>query len=215
MTSRPDDHRIRVRTPTRVLTDAGARDVTVEALSARGALLFAPAPIGHVGRVVDLALPSLNGRELLITAGIERVDPVKGGEAVAVQFMIADVELRRGLNELLALLLDGTGGGTRRHPRVIYDVRVRLGPDGERIGRLEEISLSGASLRIGGQLPAGTPLVFRVPLVSGATWLKLVGRVVQQRLALDGGYHTGVAFDALDDATRVALSRLLADLMCR
>jgi len=209
------DHRIRVTTPTRVRTADGERPVTVVALSARSALLLAEQPLGEVGRTIDLLLPGIGGDELEITAGIDKVDLVREGAAVAVQFMIAEPALRRALGDLLALLLAGNGGGTRRHPRIIYDVRVRLGGDAERIGRLEEISLSGASVRVGTQLAAGDPLILRVPLMRGGTFLRLVGRVVSQRPAVDGGHHTGVAFDDLNERTRHELSTLLADLMCR
>lgn len=210
-----EDHRIRVRTPTRVVTADGERAVTIVALSARTALLLAEEPLGAVGRVVDVVVPALGGTELVITAGIERVERVREGHAVTVHFIIVEQPLRRALNELLALLLASAGGGSRRHARVIYDVRVRLGSDAERLGRLEEISLAGASVRVDSVLQPGDPLIVRVPQVSGAASLRLVGRVVGQRPALDGGFHTGIAFDGLDADTRAALSRLLADLMCR
>ena len=210
-----EDHRIRVSTPTRVVTADGERAVTIVALSARTALLLAAEPLGAVGRVIDLVVPALGRSELVITAGIERVERVREGHAVTVHFIIAEQPLRRALNELLALLLDGAGGGSRRHARVLYDVRVRLGDDADGRGRLEELSLAGASVRLGTVLAAGAPLVLHVPEIWGAASLRLVGRVVGQRPALDGGWHTGVAFDALDADTRAALSRLLADLMCR
>jgi hypothetical protein len=209
------DHRIRGTTPTRVRTSAGDRDVTVVALSARSALVLAPEPLDEVGRTVDLLLPGIGGAELEITAGIARTDRVREGAAVVVQFMIAEPSLRRALSDLLALLLAGDGGGTRKHPRVIYDVRVRIGSEAEHIGRLEEISLSGASVRVPMRLLNDEPLIMRVPLVRSGSFLRLVGRVVSQRKALDGGLHTGVAFDALDERMRIELGTLLADLMCR
>jgi hypothetical protein len=209
------DHRIRVTTPTRVRTADGERPVTVVALSARSALMLADAPLGAIGRTIDLLLPGLDGAELEITAGIERIEQVREGAAVAVQFMIADPPLRRALTDLLALLLAGDGGGTRRHPRVIYDVRVRIGSEAEQIGLLEEISLSGASLRVGKPLEKDEPLILRVPLIRSGLPVRIVGRVVAQRPAADGGYHTGVAFDDLDERTRGELGTLLADLMCR
>jgi hypothetical protein len=210
------DHKIRVTTPTRVRTAEGDRPVTVVALSARSALMLAAEPVGAVGRTLDLLLPGLDGAELEITAGIERIEPVREGSAIAVQFMIADPPLRRALGDLLALLLAGDGG-VRRHPRIIYDVRVRVrvGSEDERIGLLEEISLSGASVRVGSRLGPGDPLLLRVPVLRGGTSLRLVGRVVGQRPAAAGGHHTGVAFDALDERTRRELGVLLADLMCR
>lgn len=213
--ARVQDHRIRVTTPTRVRTADGERAVTVVALSARSALLLADAPLGDVGRTIDLLLPGVGGEELEITAGIERIEQVREGAAVAVQFMIADPPLRRALGDLLALLLAGDGGGTRRHPRVIYDVRVRVGGDAEKIGRLEEISLSGASVRVGARLQQDDPLILRVPLMRNGQSLRLLGRVVSQRPSLDGGYHTGLAFDELDERTRGELGMLLADLMSR
>lgn len=213
--ARAQDHRIRVTTPTRVRTSDGERAVTVVALSARSALMLADAPLGEVGRTIDLLLPGVGGEELEITAGIERVEQVREGAAVAVQFMIAEPPLRRALGDLLALLLAGDGGGTRRHPRVIYDVRVRVGSDAEQVGRLEEISLSGASVRVGARLHEGDVVILRVPLMRNSHSLRLIGRVVAQRPSLDGGYHTGVAFDELDERTRSELGALLADLMSR
>jgi hypothetical protein len=210
------DHRIRVTTPTRVRTADGERPVTVVALSARSALMLANEPLGDIGRTIDLVLPGIDGSELEITAGIERIERVREGEAVAVQFMIADPPLRRALTDLLALLLAGDGGGTRRHPRVIYDVRVRIGSEAEKLGRLEEISLSGASIRVGKRLAKDEPLILRIPLISGeGSSVRVVGRVIDQRPAADGGHHTGVAFDDLDERTRAELGRLLADIMCK
>jgi hypothetical protein len=213
--NRVRDSRIRVVKPARVRTADGEQAVTVVAMSARSALVLAKEPLGGVGRVIDLMLAGVDGSELEITAGIERVERVREGDAVAVHFMLAEPALRRALTDLLATLLAGDGGGTRRHPRVIYDVRVRIGSDAERLGRLEEISLSGASIRVGTQLGKDDPLILRVPLIRSGTSLRLIGRVVDQRPSPDGGYHTGVAFDALDERTRGELGTLLADLMSR
>src|SRR5262249_26309261 len=107
------DHRIRVSQPARVRTADGEHDVTVLAMSGRTALLLAKEPLGIVGRVIDLWMPGVDGAELEITAGIERIERVPEGEAVAVHFMIAEPALRRAINDLLARLLTGDGGGTR------------------------------------------------------------------------------------------------------
>ena len=211
------DHRIRVSTQTHVLTDEGSLEVTVVALSARSALLFSKSELGAPGRVIELILPSLAGVNLHVTAGIEKSEKVKEGAAVTVHFIIAEQSLRVALNELLALLLAGTGGGTRKHPRVIYDVHVRLdgGGNSDR-GRLEEISLSGACVLTKLELPLNAPLLLHVPLLSGGSALRLVARAVDQKPDRHGGgLRTGMAFDALDGDTRLALGRLLADLMCR
>ena len=210
------DHRIRVSTQTHVLSDEGKHDVTVVALSARSALIFAGRELGVPGGVIELILPSLAGRELRITAGIEKSERVKEGAAVTVHFIVADQELRRALNELLALLLAGTGGGSRKHPRVIYDVRVRVdGDTASDRARLEEISLSGGCIVTKLHLGPSAPLVVHVPLLNGGSALRLGARVVEQKAEPDGGYRTGIAFDTLEGDARLALGRLLADLMCR
>jgi PilZ domain len=214
--SAANDHRIRVSTKTYVQTDEGKYDVTVVALSARSALLFAGRELGVAGGVIDLILPSLAGRELRVTAGIEKSERIKEGAAVTVHFIVADQELRLGLNELLALLLAGTGGGSRKHPRVIYDVRVHIdsGALHDR-ARLEEISLSGGRIVTQLLLGPNAPLTVQVPLLNGGSSLRLGARVVAQKPDPDGGFRTGIAFDSLEGDRRLALGRLLADLMCR
>ena len=177
--SAANDHRIRVSTQTYVQTDEGKHDVTVVALSARSALLFAGREVGVPGRVIELILPSLAGRELRVTAGIEKSERIKEGAAVTVHFIVADQELRLALNELLALLLAGTGGGSRKHPRVIYDVRVRV--DSASLhdrARLEEISLSGGCIVTQMMLGPNAPLTVHVPLLGGGPSLRLNARVV-------------------------------------
>ncbi|MCA1665281.1 MAG: PilZ domain-containing protein, partial [Myxococcales bacterium] len=67
----------------------------------------------------------------------------------------------------------------------------------------------------GMQLPPDEPIILRVPTIREGDSLRVLGRVVTQRPSTDGGYHTGVAFDSLDDRARRELGTLLADLMFR
>jgi hypothetical protein len=210
-----EEHRICLTLRARVTTALGPRDVTVQALSGHTAVLTSLAPLGLTGHTLDLHLPAANGGEVTVTAGIERVDDSGPGELTTVHFMLHEPAVRRALNELLVMLLGGDGGGTRRHPRVIYDTRVRFGDDGEFMGKLEELSLGGAGLRVGVALAEGLPFVLFVPSLMGAEELRLSARVINQRRAPDGGYRTGVAFDTLDEATAAQLRQLLADLMLR
>jgi hypothetical protein len=210
----PDDHRIRLTLRAKVTTPLGTRDVTVQALSGHGALVSTIASIGFVGRTVELQLPSAKGA-IAVLAGIEKVERVPPGELVTLHFIVPDSTVRGELNALLASLLGGDGGGTRRHPRVIYDTRVRFGDNGEFIGKLEEISLGGAGIRVGMALAESLPFVLWVPSLTAARELRLPARVVNQRRAPDGGYRTGVAFDELEAETVTALGKLLADLMQR
>jgi hypothetical protein len=208
------DHRIKVLITTRVRTELGERAVKLVAISAKTALVFAPESIGIVGHCVDLFLPAV-GHDIEVLSGIERVDQVVEGYAATIRFIVADTEVRNSLNELLALLLAGDGGGSRKHPRILYDTPVTLGEGKLGRGRLEEISLSGMSVRVRDRLHNDTVLSVTVPQIRQRPPLVLVGRVVNQRLSAEGGYHTGIAFDTLGIDDRIALSALLADLMSR
>jgi hypothetical protein len=211
----PDDHRIRLTLRARVVTALGTRDVTVQTLSAYGAQIATPSPLGFTGRTIELHLPAANGETLTLTAGIGKVERVAPGELVSLHFIVPDGAARGSINRLLTHLLGGDGGGTRRHPRVIYDTRVRFGDNGEFFGRLEEISLGGAGLRVAMALAEGLPFVLLVPSLLGSEELRLSARVVNQRRASDGGFRTGVAFEPLSPELHARLGKLLADLMQR
>jgi hypothetical protein len=206
------DHRIKVSITTRVQTQAGERAVRIVALSAKTALLYSPESVGAIGHSVNLLLPAIE-REIEVMAGIERVDSVLEGYASTVRFIVADGELRRSLNELLTLLLAGSGGGARQHPRILYEASLALGQYGQ--GMLEELSLNGLSMRIARQLANNAELTIAIPHILHRPPVVLVGRVTNQRSSLEGGYHTGVAFHPLSAEQRMALSALLIDLMSR
>lgn len=209
------DRRVKVCANTRALTGDGERAVRLVGLSARTALLFAPEPVGAVGKCIDLFLPVIGGREIRLTAGIDSVERVLEGQAVTVTFIIADPELRRELHALLALLLAGDDGNGKKQPSQLYDVAVTYGPKGNLRGQLEEISPGGLSMRVAERLAHDLRVDVTVPPLRDGEPLELRGRVTGQRLSREGGYHTALVFDSVDHRTRVALSALLADLMCR
>jgi hypothetical protein len=206
------DHRIKVSITTRVRTEAGERAVRVVALSAKTALLYSPESVGAVGQCVDLLLTGIE-REFEVRAGIERVESVFEGYASTVRFIVTDAEQRRRLNELLTLLLAGSGGGARKHPRILYEASLAVGQYGQ--GMLEELSLSGLSMRIPRQLANDAELTIAIPHILHRAPVLVAGRVTNQRPSPDGSYHTGVAFHPLSAERRMALSALLVDLMWR
>ncbi|MDB4968381.1 MAG: hypothetical protein JWN44_4070 [Myxococcales bacterium] len=209
------NRRIRVQTSTRAIVDDQPRDVTVVGLSARTALLVSPTELAASGKTMSLLLPTVNGAEIDLMVGVDSVEKVAEGWVVAVTFMVIEQQVRTALNDLMALLLAGTGGGNRKHPRIIYDVTVRHGPALALFGKLEEISVGGLSVRVPERLAPGAMMRVSVPDYSSQAPLVFDGTVVQQRLSKEGGYHTGIAFGELDGELRARLARLLADLLCR
>lgn len=213
---RPDknDRRIRVSTTTRAVIDGRERSVLLVGLSAQSALLVTSEEVSCLGSIVSLYLPVI-GQEIEVLAGVQRVDRTAQGFAVGVLFMVSERATRQALHDLMVLLLAGDGGGSRSHPRVIYDTAIRYGPTLTQLGRLGELSLRGAGIRIKDRLAVNETVRLSIPDYGAGVHLVLMARVANQRLSPEGGYETGVEFLAVDATTRGRLTNLLADLLCR
>jgi hypothetical protein len=208
------ERRIRVSTKTRALLANQSCEVLVVGLSARTALFVTRDDPGVAGETVTLYLPTVHG-ELELFAGVEQVDKTNEGFAVAVAFIVAEQQTRQALNDLMTLLLAGDGGGSRTHPRVIYDVAIRYGEALSQYGRLDELSVRGAGVRVREEMAMGAQLMVSIPDFASDDRLVMTGRVVNQRPSNEGGYHTGVEFVSVAPELRAQLARLLADLLCR
>jgi len=209
------DRRLEVSAITRARTVDGERAVRIVGLSARTALLVAPEPLGWAGQCIDVDVPIVGGRDLSVMAGIAHSEHCKEGHVITVEFVIIDADVRRQLNELLALLLAGEPDADTRQPRVVYDVVVAYGPMAARHAHLQEISLSGLSMRTAERIAHEVVLDVVVPALRGDATVAVRGRVTGQRLSAEGGYITALDLEPLDGTRRHELSALVADLMCR
>ncbi|MDB4964972.1 MAG: hypothetical protein JWN44_661 [Myxococcales bacterium] len=207
--------RLEVSTLASVVGPTGLQLVHLVGLSAKSAEVVAPTYVGSIGDCLDLLLPVVGGRELVVPAGIVSTGPDGDRERVALEFMIAEVHVRHELNELLALLLAGRPDAVTLLPRVIYDTVAVYGPAGQRRGHLEELSLTGLAIRTTERLAHGFVMTVAVPAYRTAATLMLEGRVDGQQLSPDGGYRTVLSFGAMSAQQRRELGALLADLMCR
>ena len=208
------DRRIGVSAITRARTADGERTVRIVGLSARTALLIAAESLGFTGQCLDLDVPVVGGRDLSVMGGIARAERCKDGWAVTVEFVVVEGDVRRQLNELLALLLAGDLDDAAQKERVVYDAPVAYGPTATQRAHLQEISLSGLSMRVHERMPHELVVDVTVPTLRGES-MALRGRVTGQRLSAEGGYITAVDFEPLDGTRRHALGTLVADLMCR
>lgn len=209
------DRRVEVSAITRARTAEGERTVRIVGLSSRSALLVSAEALGWPGQCIDVDVPMVGGRDLTVMAGIASSEPGRDGHVTSVELVVVDGDVRRQLNELLALLLAGEPDSDTRQPRVVYDVVVAYGPAGARRGHLQEISLAGLSMRVGERIAHDVVVDVAVPTLRGGASLVLRGRVGGQRLSAEGGYITAVDFEPLDRARRHELGALVADLMCR
>lgn len=205
--------RIKVQTQTRVQTARGEQPVLMVALGAQTALLLAAGPLGKEGEIVEVHLPAVGG-EVVVTSGVEKVDRVAEGYVITVQFIVAEQAVRRALDELLNLLLQGDGGGERRHPRIRHDIPIAYGEMGQLPAQLEEISVSGMSMRVSERMAEGSQLKVSIPDHYGGVRLSVRGRVINSRPSEDGkSCHIGVAFETLEPKTVNDLRELLAELV--
>ncbi len=212
---RRGDRRIAVSAITSARTPSGERTVRIVGLSAKTALLLSPEPLARPGQTIDLDVPVIGGQELVVMAGVIKDEPTRDGVATAVEFVIVEAEVRRQLNELLALLLAGEPDADARRPRVVYDTWVAYGPTGGQRAHLQEVSLTGLTMRVSQRMAHGLVLDVTLPPFRAGAPIALRGRVTGQRLSAEGGYVTTLDFEPLDGARRYAVGALIADLMCR
>ena len=212
MSSSPK-RRIRVQTQTTVVTARGEQPVLMVAIGAQTALLLAAGPLARLGETLDLHLPAF-GEDLLVTAGVERLEPVAEGTVMTVHFMVVEQHTRKKLEELLSLLLTGDGGGERRHPRIRHDIPIAYGEQAEHAAQLEEISLAGIAMRVDDKPAIGAPLKITIPDDRGGVRVVVRGKVVNERPTEDGkAFSVGIAFEGVEGATRNAIAALLAELV--
>ena len=213
MTTPGLNRRIKVSTQTRAVNARGEHAVLMVAIGARSALLLAAGPLGEVGQTLDLYLPAF-GEDLMIACGVEHTERIADGFVVTVEYMVVDQKIRRSLEMLLGLLLQGDGGGERRHPRIRHQIAIVYGERNEKPAQLELISLSGLGMSATEALPVGTRLKISLPDMYGGIRLALRGVVVNQKAAENGfGYQVGVAFDKLEPALHEELNALLIELV--
>jgi hypothetical protein len=171
-------------------------------------LIVAELPAGQ-GERVQLHLPGPGGA-IEVPSEVERVAGAAPAFEMVVTFALVEPTRRKELDQLLRLLLAGSGGGARKSPRVARRLEVRLVSRGEQAALLTDLSRGGLGLVSADPLVVGEEVHVRVGD------LVLRGRVVNQRPVTAGGLlatQAGIAFLPLDAATTAALDRLLIQLL--
>jgi hypothetical protein len=205
---------IKVAAETRLIKAGREQVVVLVALSPSSALVQAREPIGEAGDVLELFVPVIGGKELRLTAGVDRAERADDGFVAEVEFMFDDAAERRALDDLVALLLGGTGGGRREHPRVTYGVPVRYG-ERDREAELVDVSVSGAQFRAREALAMGALTTLAIPNAGGRGQLTLRCQVRNVRPADAGRFAIGVQFLELTDEQRADIASLLRTLLSR
>jgi c-di-GMP-binding flagellar brake protein YcgR len=209
--------RIHVSTPIEVAGAEGIVEAELRDLSHGGARFTSQRRIGREGDQIELFLPGPGGEEIGISAAIVRLFERGEQREVAVRFVMVEPSKERALHDLIETLLEGDGGGKRRHPRVARRLNVECKTTAQLVSVLEDISRGGAGIAVDAPLQLDEPILVIIPDSHGEDLLTLPGRVMNNRKVNDDPprFVVGVAFDALSPERRRLLDMLLRGLCGR
>ena len=163
------------------------------------------------GDLVELSLPALAGKRIDVMAEVVRANPAE----LALAFVVVEPGSQKALEDLLALLLAGDGGGRRKSPRIARRLPIRYGQWSEKEGELVDLSRGGLGMIVARPLGVGDEVLVLVPRVGGEDF-KLKGVVRNQRAVQSLAkktFQVGVSFDADDRDQALRVETLLARLL--
>src|SRR5262245_49776991 len=132
---------IQLSTSINVVGPKGSAPATLVELSRAGARLVSRLQLGDAGAtlVLDLGDTKVRARVVRSTAGARE-------HSTSVLFLASEAAEQQGLQQMIAKLMAGDGGGKRKHPRVARRVDMRYGNLHELQAQLQDISRGGLSM---------------------------------------------------------------------
>ena len=206
--------RVHVSTKIQVSGTQGIGEASLQDLSRGGARVLVDRRVGELGDTLELFFPDLTGTEEIGVVGeIVRLEEAADGFfELGVRFVVVEPRMEQALTELLESLLEGFGGGFRRHPRIARRIGVRYGSQENLLAMLENISHGGLSMHVSKPLVLDERIDVALLDGDGQEILLLPGRVVNHRTVTDGElpvYSVGLSFQELSQRQRGALDDLL------
>lgn len=188
-------------------------------LSWGGALFHCDAVPGDVGDMLEVELPYHVREPIRIESEILRVNREEDGRhAVAVRFSSVSTEAEAHLEKVLEMLLSGTGGGRRRHPRLVQRLEIYFDDPADIRATLEDISHGGLAVTVPYSFSIDQSVqltVYGRPVVRE---LRLRARVVNQTTVEDDKlqlFRVGLKFEHPTDELQSLIERLLKKLASR
>jgi hypothetical protein len=188
-------------------------------LSWGGALLDCDRAPGAPGDTLEVELPYHAGDPIRIESEIIRVDRMDSGRAsVAVRFASMTPEAEDDLEKVLELLLSGTGGGRRQHPRLAQRLEIYFDDPSDVRATLEDISRGGLAVTVPYAFSDGQSVQLTVFGGAAIGELRLRARVVNQTDIGEGKmqlYRIGLKFEHPMSNLEELVDRLLRKLASR
>lgn len=154
------DNRVqpRIRAQVRIDVRNSAEDRTngalLDNLSWGGASIWCESAPGRPGEELEIRLPYRPGEPIAIMSQIVRVDHETDHDVIAVRFTSVTTHDESHLEKVLEMLLEGRGGGRRKHPRLAQRLEIYFDTPADIRATLEDISRGGLAVTV--------PYAFRV-----------------------------------------------------
>jgi len=213
--------RVQAQVPIRIVVPGSGRvvDADLSNLSWGGAQFHCHEEPGQAGETLEVELPYHLHEPIRIESEILRVEAAgEGRYMVAVRFSSISPAEESHLEHVLEMLLSGSGGGRRVHPRLVQRLEIYFDDPSDVRATLEDISHGGLSVTV----PYAFALNQSVELtVYARRWigeLRLRARVVHQETS-EGErpqlYRIGLRFEHPTPDLRELVGRLLKRLISR
>jgi c-di-GMP-binding flagellar brake protein YcgR len=210
--------RIHVSTKIEITTPDGRLEAELKDLSKGGARFLVSTPVGKVGESLEIFLPSLDGRDIIVTAQVIRHEHTNKGHMFAVRFDEIAPTQQQALLDLIEVLLStsSSAGGRRAHARVARRIEIRFGQLDDLRAILEDISSGGLLMTVAEPLVLYEEVDITVPDMSGGELIILHARVVNQRAVSEApgaAYRVGLEFANLRPEALLVLEALLKSVV--
>lgn len=213
--------RVQAQVPIRVAvpgTDGTQRALLMN-LSWGGAEFHCDQAPGAAGDTIELELPYHTHDPIRIGSEILRVTTRDDGRcAIAVRFASMSPKAEDHLEKVLEMLLSGTGGGRREHPRLAQRLEIYFDDPADIRATLEDISKGGLAVTVPYSFSPGQSVQLTVFGGLRVGELRLRARVVHQTPVADGKlrlYHVGLKFEHPTGDLQDLVARLLQKLTSR
>ena len=212
--------RVQISFEVRVSGPQGVTYGKLHDLSRMDARFHATELVGQVGDPLDLFLPFSDETEVAVMGDLLRLEPTTRSLLHEVEFNLVEPNMQNQLQQVIGNLLKSTGGGTRKHPRIMCQSTARTSDPTKVKAVLETISLGGVGIILDHALNLGGEVKFTIarPKFNGSAVsdLHLVGRVVNQNL-IEGRqperYRVGIEFKNLTHKSKTRLQGLISETL--
>lgn len=213
--------RIQAQVPIRIVKPGGdeIQRALLDNLSWGGALFRCDEVPGEAGDTIEVELPYHVRDSIRIESEILRVIAGDDGRClVAVRFSSISPDAEDHLEKVLEMLLQGSGGGRREHPRLAQRLEIYFDDPADIRATLEDISRGGLAVTVPYSFSPNQSVQLTVFGGAGIGELRLRARVMNQT-AVDEGklqlFRIGLKFEHPTTDLQELVNRLLRKLTSR